>query len=65
MDTRAFGIRVFQIVAVLCGALALGDLFYDKHGHYAAEQWFAAYGVYGFVACVALVLAAVQLARGL
>ena len=63
MDSRVFGLRVFRLIIAVCLALALGDFFYEKHGHYAAEEFFAAYGIYGFVACVSLVLAAVQLRK--
>ena len=63
MDSRAFGARVFWAIAVICAGLVLADLFYPRHGHYAAESLVGAYGAYGFVSGVALVLAAVQLRK--
>jgi hypothetical protein len=43
--------------------LALADLFYTKHVHYAFENRFAFYGLFGFVACFFLVLAAKELRK--
>lgn len=43
---------------VVCALLVLCDLFYEKHTYYSYEHWFGFHGVYGFVSCVALVLAA-------
>jgi hypothetical protein len=37
--------------------------FVDKKTHYAAENVIGAYGIYGFVACVALVLTAKELRK--
>jgi hypothetical protein len=48
---------------VVCGLLLAGDLFVPKHGPFAIEHVFGFYGVFGFVACVALVLIAKQLRR--
>jgi len=45
-------------VIALCVASVAADLFYEKHGHFAAENVIGAYGIYGFVSCVVLVLAA-------
>jgi hypothetical protein len=55
--------RIFAALLVLCAGLALADLTYDKHGHYAFEEWFGFYGAYGFFACVGLVLAAKELRK--
>ena len=63
MDSRAFGTRVFWTVAVVCGVLVTAELFYEKDGHYAAEAWFGFHGLYGFVSCVLLILAAKPLRR--
>ena len=38
--------------------LFFADGFYHKHGEVTAEYLFGFYGVYGFIGCVALVLAA-------
>ena len=42
----------------ICALLLVVDLFVHKHPHIVAEEWFGFYGLYGFVACVVLVLAA-------
>ena len=39
------------------------DVFVPKHGPFAIEHVFGFYGIFGFVACVALVLIAKQLRR--
>lgn len=48
---------VWTLVAV-CGALFFADAFYSKHGYFAIEHVFGFYGLFGFIVCVALVLAA-------
>ncbi len=63
MDSRRFGTKVFYCIAAICALLAAADLFYSKHVEYAVEGWIGFYGAYGFVSCVLLVLAAVQLRR--
>ena len=55
--------NVVVIGAGACGLVAATDLFAHRHVHYEAEGWFAAYGIYGFVACVGLVLAAKELRK--
>jgi hypothetical protein len=42
----------------VCALLLIGDVFVHKHGPFAVEHLFGFYGVFGFVACVGLVLAA-------
>lgn len=44
-------------------ALALGDLILHKHEEPAFAGWLAFFAVFGFVACVALVLTAKALRR--
>jgi hypothetical protein len=48
---------VWTLVAV-CVALFFADASYHKHGYFAIEQVFGFYGLFGFIVCVALVLAA-------
>ena len=48
---------VWALVAV-CVALFFADAFYLKHGHFAIEHVFGFFGLFGFIVCVALVLAA-------
>jgi hypothetical protein len=50
--------RVYLGVWVLCALLLVIEPFVHKHGEFAFEEWFGFHGGYGFVACVALVLAA-------
>lgn len=50
--------KVYWSVFVICGLLFVADGFYHKHPHFEAEHWFGFYGIFGFVACVGLVLAA-------
>jgi hypothetical protein len=63
LDSPRNGRRAFWGVAVVCAVLALADLFYTKHVHYAFESRFAFYGLFGFVACFFLVLAAKELRK--
>ncbi len=48
---------------VVCGLLLAIDIFIPKHGPFAIEHIYGFYGVFGFVACVALVLVAKQMRR--
>ena len=43
--------------------ILLADLFVPKHGKFLIEHAFGFYGIFGFVACVGLVLAAKVLRR--
>lgn len=45
--------------------LLVADFFIHKHGDFGWENWPEFYAVYGFVACVALVLAAKYILRPL
>ena len=63
MDNRKFGVRVFWALVALCALLLAIDPFVTKHGHYAAENWIGSYGLYSFVSCVLLVLAAKELRK--
>ena len=48
---------------VVCGLLLAIDIFVPKHGPFAIEHVFGFYGIFGFFACVALVLIAKQMRR--
>lgn len=50
--------RICWALYAVCALLFLADGFYHKHPHFATESWFGFYAIYGFVACVGLVLAA-------
>lgn len=58
LDHRENVTKVYWSVWVLCGLLLLVEPLVHKHGDFAFEDWFGFHGLYGFVACVALVLAA-------
>ena len=53
-------VRGFYIV---CALLLAIDVFVPKHGPFAIEHVYGFYGLFGFLACVALVLIAKQLRR--
>ena len=58
--------NVNKIVYALYGLsafLLVIDPLVEKHGPFAIMHWFGFYGIYGFVACVFLVLAAKELRR--
>lgn len=57
------GRKIFWGLLVVCILLALTDLFYKKKTHFHWEGWFDFYGIYGFVGCVFLVLAAKELRK--
>jgi len=54
---------IYRALLIVCAGLLAADLFYDKHGKFEVEDWFGFYGLYGFIACVFLVLAAKRLRR--
>ncbi|WP_461210563.1 hypothetical protein [Desulfocurvus sp. DL9XJH121] len=51
----------FASLVVLFGL----DLVVEKHSHFPWEDWFGFYAIYGFIACVLLVLAARYVLRPL
>lgn len=55
--------KVVWTLYAICTALLAVDVFIHKHGPFAIEHWFGFYGIYGFVACVGLVLAAKELRK--
>lgn len=55
--------RVVYAVYAACGLLFVLDVLTHKHGPFAIEHMFGFYGIYGFVACVGLVLAAKAMRR--
>jgi hypothetical protein len=55
---------VYALYAVSALLLVI-DPFIHKHGPFAIEHWWGFYGVYGFVCCVFLVLAAKEILRKL
>lgn len=57
--------RTLALLYAVLGLLVLIDFFVPKHPHFAWEEHSSFYGTFGFVACVALVLAAKYLLRPL
>ncbi len=55
--------RVFHALVTVCALLFAADLFYTKHAETAVGAWLGFDGIFGFTACVFLVLAAKQLRR--
>ncbi|MEM9601367.1 MAG: hypothetical protein AAGA11_00770 [Pseudomonadota bacterium] len=50
--------KIIWALGIVCAALFLADFFYHKHAHFAVENVFGFYALYGFIMCVLLVLAA-------
>ncbi len=50
--------KVIYALCIVCVGLFLADALYHKHSHFEAENFFGFYAIFGFVVCVALVLAA-------
>lgn len=63
LDDRRNVAKIFWGLVVVCAALLLADFFYDKHAKFALEDVFGFYGIFGFVCCVFLVLAAKELRK--
>ena len=56
--------KICYALYTVCAIVALADLFnYKHHLHFDFEYWKGFSSIYGFVSCVALVLAATQLRR--
>lgn len=55
--------RLYRTVWAIGLGLVLGELLMDRHEELAFAERFAFYALFGFVACVALVLAAKALRR--
>jgi hypothetical protein len=59
LDERKNVNKIIYGLCAVCAILLAADLFpYKHHLHFGFEQWTGFYGIYGFVACVGLVLAA-------
>ncbi len=55
--------RIWYGLIGVCAAVTAADFFIEKHPHFAIENVPNFYGLYGFVGCVFLVLAAAQLRK--
>ncbi len=49
---------IVKALVAVSALTVVADLFYHKHGEYHFQEWIGFDAVYGFVACVGLVLAA-------
>ena len=59
LDERKNVNKIIYALCAVCAAFLAADLFpYKHHLHFSFEYWPGFYGIYGFVACVGLVLAA-------
>ena len=64
LDDRRNVKKVIRTLYAVCALVALADLLpYKHHLHFDFEYWPGFYSIFGFVACVALVLAATQLRK--
>ena len=54
---------LLRVLVGICSGFAAADLFYTKHVEFGFQSWIAFDAVFGFVACVGLVLIAKQLRR--
>ena len=60
ISSKFYNLKPKNIIAVTGtnGKTSVADFFYHKHSHFTAENFFGFYAIFGFVVCVALVLAA-------
>ena len=63
LDRPANQRRLRRVFYALCAALVALEVLVHRHAEHSWEGAFAFYAVYGFVACVVLVLAAKQMRR--
>ena len=50
--------KIYWCLCAICALIFVADAFYHKHIYFEAEGWFGFFGIFSFVACVVLVLAA-------
>ncbi len=55
--------RTLRVLYAICAALFLVDVVYLRHVVHPWEELFGFYAVYGFVACVILVLVAKEMRK--
>jgi hypothetical protein len=64
LDDRKNVNKVIYGLCTICAVVGLIDLFpYKHHLHFRFEYWPGFFSLYGFIACVSLVLAAKQLRK--
>jgi hypothetical protein len=57
LDSPRAGRILLWFLGGVCAVLAVADLLYHKHVHFAFEGWFAFYGFLGFFSCFFLITA--------
>ena len=55
--------NLLRVFYVICLALIVGDFFVHRHIEHPLEETFGFYGLYGFIACVLLVLVATEMRK--
>lgn len=58
LDTPGNADKIFWGLVLLSVLLFLADALYHKHPYFGIEKAFGFYGVFGFCACVALIITA-------
>ena len=58
LDSKKNRKRVIQCFYISLGLLLVIELFVPKHGHFAWEDMFGFFAVYGFIGCVSLIFIA-------
>ena len=57
--------RLLRVFYFICFALMVADYFIHRHIEHPIESIFGFYGLYGFIACVLLVLVAKEMRKAL
>lgn len=55
--------RVLYTFYAIAAALFLSEFVFERHADHALEEFWGFYAIYGFVACVTLVLVAKQMRK--
>ena len=55
--------RLLRVFYVVCAGLFVADFFVHRHIEHPVERLFGFYGLYGFIACVLLVLIAKEMRK--
>ncbi len=63
LDTARNVDRIYYVLLAVCLLLIPADLLYQKHAHFAFEDWFGFYGLFGFGVFVFVVLVGGQLRK--
>ena len=63
LDDRRNVKKVVYALCAVCGLLLAVDPLVHKHGPFAVEHWLGFYSIFGFVAPIALVIAANRIRR--